>query len=122
MIPDLPNASSNVIGSNDRTTTGRGREGEEEKDNLSFWWECIRTAFPNLGDAEKGKKGREKRREKEGRSDSRWRTRASGKRRRGAYQRHLLIYFAAAGRPVHGRGSSLGFAPTNPIYRHYYHH
>lgn len=42
-------------------------------------------------------------------------TRASGKRRRGAYQRHLLIYFAAVGRSaVHGRrGSSLGFAPTN---------
>lgn len=66
MIPDLPNASSNVIGSNDRTTTGRGEEGEEEKDNLSFWWEYIRTAFPNLGDAEKGKgkKKRERRKER----------------------------------------------------------
>lgn len=69
MIPDLPNASSNVIGSNDRTTTGRGREGEEEKDNLSFWWECIRTAFPNLtrkkgkreGKREERKKGRKER-------------------------------------------------------------
>lgn len=60
MIPDLPNASSNVIGSNDRTTTGRGEEGEEEKDNLSFWWEYIRTAFPNLDDAEKGKEERKK--------------------------------------------------------------
>lgn len=44
----------------------------------------------------------------------------SGKRRRGAYQRHLLIYFASVGRwGIRGEGEfSLGLAPTRG-YRHY---
>lgn len=100
MIPDLPNASSDIIGSKRwRDNRQRGEEGKEHKDNLSFG-RYIRTTFPraNLGDGEEKEKGKEERRKKEGTSDSWWRTRASGKRRRGAYQRHLLIYFAAVGR------------------------
>lgn len=57
----------------------------------------FRDRAANLGDVE-GKKKRKGIEKKEGTSDSWWRTRASGKRRRGAYQRHLLIYFAAVGR------------------------
>lgn len=61
MIPDLPNASSDIIGSKRwRDNRQRGEEGKEHKDNLSFD-RYIRTTFPraNLGDGE-GKKERKK--------------------------------------------------------------
>lgn len=68
-----------------------------------------RTTFPRWYPTAAGREKKER-----DSSNACRRTRASGKRRRGAYQRHLLIYFAAVGRSaVHGRGSSLGFAPTN---------
>lgn len=62
MIPDLPNASSDIIGSKRwRDNRQRGEEGKEHKDNLSFG-RYIRTTFPraNLGDGKGKRKGRKK--------------------------------------------------------------